>query len=235
MRASMLSRIVSSLLVVALVSSAARADDAAVARRHAQRASHLAASGKCRQAVAEYDKAIAVLRDPALLFNRAECHRKLGDADAALADYNQFLSDLPAAPNRVEVEARIAALKKKALATASAPISPPPQPAAPATRATAPVPARSPIVERAGSSPEPPAPRLQVDEAQSSKGDSLILAGGSSEAVPPSGGSSGSIVSRPWFWIAIGVVVIGAGVATYAVLGHQSTSIPASDLGNYRF
>ena len=88
----------------------ARGDDAVEARRHAQRASGLAASGKCRQAVAEWNKAMAILRDPALLFNRAECYRKLGDADAAVEDYRQFLSDLPKAPNRAEVERRIAEL-----------------------------------------------------------------------------------------------------------------------------
>ncbi len=49
----------------------ARGDDAAEARRHAQRASSLAASGKCRQAVAEWTKALAILRDPALLFKTA--------------------------------------------------------------------------------------------------------------------------------------------------------------------
>ncbi|MES1165001.1 MAG: tetratricopeptide repeat protein, partial [Verrucomicrobiota bacterium] len=88
----------------------ARADDIADGRRHAQRASHLSASGKCRQAIGEYDKAIAVLHDPTLLFNRGECHRKLGSVDAALEDYKQFLTDLPSAPNRVEVRARIAEL-----------------------------------------------------------------------------------------------------------------------------
>jgi hypothetical protein len=156
----------------------------------------------------------------------------LGDAAAALADYNQFLTDLPAAPNRAQVEAHIAALKKT-----PAPVSLPVAraPAAPAPRPAAPVPARAPIAGPAGSLPEPTMPRLQVEEAQSSKGNSVILAGGSPEPVPSPSGTDGSIVSRPWFWIAIGAVVVGAGVTTYAVLGRQSTSIPASNLGNYRF
>ena len=102
------------LVAVAGAGGAARADDAADARRHAQRASALAASGKCKQAVREFDKAMAILRDPALLFNRGECHRKLGDNESALEDYRQFLSDLPRAPNRADVEKRIAELTGKA-------------------------------------------------------------------------------------------------------------------------
>ena len=99
------------LVAFLLAAPPVRGDDAADGRRHAQRASHLAAAGKCRQAIAEFDKAIAVLHDPTLLFNRGECHRKLGDADSALEDYHQFLSDLPNAPNRAQVEARIGELR----------------------------------------------------------------------------------------------------------------------------
>jgi len=112
-----------------------RGDDAAAGRRHAQRASHLAAGGKCRQAIAEFDKAIAVLHDPTLLFNRGECHRKLGAVDSALEDYKQFLSDLPSAPNRAQVEARIAELGEPRKRPANATTVPPVVPAAPSVEA----------------------------------------------------------------------------------------------------
>src|SRR3569623_27115 len=126
----------------------ARGDDAAEARKHAQRASNLAASGKCRQAVAEWNKAMAILRDPALLFNRGECYRKLGDADAALEDYRQFLNDLPKAPNRGEVERRIAELTAQKIKVKAKEPAPPPPPPAPVTVAPVVVP-----------SPPPPPPR----------------------------------------------------------------------------
>ena len=112
------------LVVAGGLGGAVLADDASDARRHAQRGTSLAASGKCRQAVMAFDKALAILRDPALLFNRAECHRKLGDDAAAIDDYKQFLADLPRAPNRTDVEKRIADLQRKSAATAAS-ASPP--------------------------------------------------------------------------------------------------------------
>jgi hypothetical protein len=90
------------------------ADDADVGRRHAAKASQLAAKNKCRVAVPEFTKAFKLLKDPTLLFNRAECYRKIGKNADALKDYEQFLADMPAAPNRGSVEARIASLKAAA-------------------------------------------------------------------------------------------------------------------------
>jgi len=239
----------------------ARADDAADGRRHAQRASSLAAAGKCRQAVSEYDKALAVLRDPALLFNRGECHRKLGDFDAALEDYNQFLSDLPKAPNRAEVERRIAELSKKKSAaaappasarsstslpgrTASAPPTPEPTPRTPApevaARPAAPA-ATTPIAPRDVTAP-PPAP--MTDEAAAHPGLSLgtpVEASSSSSEASSSSSSSfssssdTSLVGKPWFWVAVAVVAVGVGVGAFVVFGHDHTNIPQSDLGNYKF
>ena len=87
------------------------ADSEAVARKHATRANKLAAQNKCRSAVTEFTRAYEKLKDPTLLFNRAECQRRLGNARDALKDYEQFLSDMPTAPNRASVEAHIASLR----------------------------------------------------------------------------------------------------------------------------
>jgi tetratricopeptide (TPR) repeat protein len=233
MRVPALSRILSLLLALTLVAPVARADDAAVARRHAQRASHLAASGKCKQAIAEFDKAIAVLRDPALLFNRAECHRKLGENDAALADYNQFLSDLPNAPNRATVQAHIAALGQSPAPMSALAAAPGAAAPAAAPKTAAPAPAVTAPVGSAGAMRLPTAPTHQAGDDLSPKSDSL-LAGASPEPAPGSVGTEGSLFSRPWFWVAVGAVVVGAGLVTYVVYGHPST-VPATDLGNYRF
>jgi tetratricopeptide (TPR) repeat protein len=213
----------------------ARGDDAADARRHAQRASNLAASGKCRQAVAELDKALAILRDPALLFNRAECHRKLGDVDAALEDYRQFLSDLPKAPNRGEVEKRIAALsqKEKAPPPAAVVVAPPPrvekaEPAPPAPRAP---------VEAAVAPHEvsvPPAAEAARATADASPNPALVLTAPADTSASPSS-QDGGIATRPWFWITIAAVVVAAGVGTFVLLSRDSTNIPSSALGNYKF
>jgi len=229
----------------------ARGDDAVEARRHAQRASGLAASGKCRQAVAEWNKAMAILRDPALLFNRAECYRKLGDADAAVEDYRQFLSDLPKAPNRAEVERRIAELsaqkdnqkdkqkdngKDKALVVAP-PAPPPPTPVvappAPAPVVAAPPP---PHPAPAATPPQeaPPPPPVPAAPAESAPVPALAL-DAPAAAPASSGNAEGGITTRPWFWITIAAVAVAAGVGTFVILSRDSTNIPSTALGNYKF
>ena len=233
---------------------AAKTDDASDARRHAQRASALAASGKCKQAVAEFDKALAVLRDPALLFNRGECHRKLGDTDEALEDYKQFLADLPKAPNRGEVERRIAELSRKQATGGAASADGderPARPAAPAARevpekrpssatgsaSTRPTPAAAPAAS-SDSEPATPRPREVDLSPRSSDGSEsapagVALASGSDSGAASS--SDGGIATKPWFWIAVAVVAVGAGVGAYVLLSHDSTTVPSSALGNYKF
>jgi tetratricopeptide (TPR) repeat protein len=107
-----ISRLAIALLLFAVSSPrVAFADGEAAARKHAARANKLAAQNKCRSAVPEFNRAYQTLKDPILLFNRAECQRKLGNAEEALKDYEQFLSDMPTAPNRASVEAHIATLR----------------------------------------------------------------------------------------------------------------------------
>ena len=45
-----------------------------------KRANALAGDGDCAAAIEEYTKAFELLGDPAVLFNRAECYRRSGDA-----------------------------------------------------------------------------------------------------------------------------------------------------------
>jgi tetratricopeptide (TPR) repeat protein len=195
-------------------------------RRHAQKAGELAAAGKCRQAIAEYDQALAVLRDPALLFNRAECHRRLGEAQKALEDYNQFLADLPRAPNRREVEAHIAELSKLAPAAAPTPRFQPPPPTRAATGS--PEPERAEAGAAAPATPPPPAWAPTATGASTEAGRAA-----SAEAAPPA--DRGSREGPPWMWLALGTVVaVGAGLAVYMIF-RDETNVPQSALGNYRF
>lgn len=94
-----------------LSASAAFASSEAAGRRHAAKANKLAAQNKCRRALPEFHRAYNALKDPSLLFNRAECERKLGMVEDALNDYERFLAAMPDAPNRASVESRIAALR----------------------------------------------------------------------------------------------------------------------------
>lgn len=109
--------------------SAAAGDSEATARKQAAKANRLAAQNKCKSAVAAFNRAYRTLKDPTLLFNRAECLRKLGESHDALRDYQLFLAEMPKAPNRAVVEERIAALLAAAKAESArggqAPTAPP--------------------------------------------------------------------------------------------------------------
>jgi tetratricopeptide (TPR) repeat protein len=209
----------------------ARAADAeAEGRKHARRANHLADVNKCRAAIPEYDKALHLIKDATLLFNRAECYRKTGQDGKALADYRQFLVELPAAPNRTQVEAQIAALEK---ATAPAPPAPPP-----------------PAVARRTGGAAPPAPDKDKEPAEPSKDDGdadrptylpMPPLAGNAEAAPilvdngpPADAAHGS--SHLWIWLTLGAVIVAGGaVGAFLVLNQGKTDVPMSALGNYRF
>jgi tetratricopeptide (TPR) repeat protein len=104
--------------------SQAIADAGTAARKHATKANQLAAKNKCKQAVPWFNRAYRSLKDPTLLFNRAECLRKLGENHDALRDYELFLAEVPEAPNRATVESRIAVLKEAIKAATSSKESP---------------------------------------------------------------------------------------------------------------
>jgi tetratricopeptide (TPR) repeat protein len=114
--------------------SVAAADSEATARKQAAKANRLAAQNKCKLAVPAFNRAYRTLKDPTLLFNRAECLRKLGESHDALRDYQLFLAEMPKAPNRAAVEERIAELLASAKAesvrggAASTAVAAPPQP-----------------------------------------------------------------------------------------------------------
>ncbi len=189
------------------------------ARRHARKANELAASGKCAPAIPEFTAAYRVLKDPAILFNRAECFRKLGKKDEALADYKKFLADLPKAPNRSSVEARIADLQSvprpPAVVAAPVPSPPPvePKPPVPAPEPTVTVVENTALVDVAPI-PEPAlnlTDRPQLEE-------------------PPSRGMP------TWFWIGLGVMVLAAGgIGGWYLHDRSKTEVPPSGLGNYRY
>ena len=265
-----------SLLVVAVVSMAGMTMATGVAHandygkvyaqglRHSRRAAALAGANNCKAAVPEYTKAIKLLKDPVLLFNRAECLRALGERDAALADYRRFLAELPNAPNRAQVEAYVASLAPPA-ARPSTPVPPPEPMAAPAS---VPIPTPTPppalqaptpggSVERAAlgepaSSPvpgstlvAPPAPKREIiTSLDDGRAEPMKVAPGVDivhvdpapmSMTPPDVEGSESKKSRWWLWTLAAVVLAGGGTATYFLLRGGKTDLPASDLGNYRF
>lgn len=224
-------------------------------RKHARKANQLADVNKCKAAIPEYTKAIHLLKDPTLLFNRGECYRRTGDAKKAIADYRKFLTQLPSAPNRTLVESQIAALENKKgapAAVAAAPaLSAPLARVAPPTPAAEPPPPPPPI-----ETPPPPpvaeehhpAPSL-IPEHEAELAPSLrapppapvpaetpgpMAIVSTKPAVSPAASTqSGS--SYWWIWVLGAVVVVGAGAGAYFALKQGGTDVPPSALGNYRF
>jgi len=142
----------------------------AAGRLHLKKANALAGQNKCHHALAEYTKAYAKLHDPVVLFNRAECYRRLGDDARAAADYRAFLKGVPDAPNREEIEGRIASLEgapvEREIGEAEA--EPPPEPKARLKAVEAEPPSEPKARLKAEGPPPEPKARLKVEPAVAS-------------------------------------------------------------------
>ena len=125
----------------------AAAPDMLAARRHFMAASEALRGGEPARAAREFEVAHRITRDPLLLFNVAEAHRKAGNPKAALGAYRGYLAGTPSAPDREEVEKTIRALEAELQPHAAAAAAKPAAPAAPAVApaATTPRPVSAPL------------------------------------------------------------------------------------------
>ncbi len=94
----------------------ASADESVVAR---VRALHESATahydlGEYDAAAADFKAAFLLRQDPAFLFDLAQCWRMLGRWSDAARSYRAYLREAPDAPNRPDVEARIAEMDARA-------------------------------------------------------------------------------------------------------------------------
>jgi hypothetical protein len=131
------------LMMVAAAPARAQQSARDDARRHFTAGEARFKSGDYRGAISEFKAADAIMPSPVLAYNEALCYDRLGDAEHALALYRDYLARRPDAPNRAEVEGRIAALTPTLLAP-----SPPPTPLPPPASPELPP----------GATPPPPAP-----------------------------------------------------------------------------
>src|SRR5438132_1202810 len=67
---------------------------------------------KYQEALSEYEQGYIAKSDPSFLYNIAQCHRLMGNKQAALRFYKRFLSEATRVPNREIVEAHIRDLEK---------------------------------------------------------------------------------------------------------------------------
>jgi hypothetical protein len=68
--------------------------------------------GHFADAIGLFEKAYALDPSPIILFNIAQCHRQTANNERALFFYRRYLAEAPKAPNRAEVEKRIADLEQ---------------------------------------------------------------------------------------------------------------------------
>jgi tetratricopeptide (TPR) repeat protein len=162
-------------------------------------------------ALAEFTEAYRTKPDPSYLFDIAQCHRKLGNADAAIDYYRKYLRNKPDAPNRDDVERTIAELR---VSTRRA--EPSSRPAeGEAQMELAPLDRGSFGPAIATPVPAARAPALVPPSSGGPNGTSASLLATRPAAPPP---AKSTFYRRPLFWIAVGGVaatlLIGALLAT---------------------
>jgi tetratricopeptide (TPR) repeat protein len=111
---------------------AARGADHESARDHYVKGTRAYELGLYDEAIAEYMAAYKIKDDPALLFNIGQAHRLAGHNAEALRFYKTYLTKVPDASNRSEVETKMADLAKQIEREKQgvAPPTPPPSPVA---------------------------------------------------------------------------------------------------------
>ena len=187
-------------------------------------------------ALVEFKNAYRLVQDPPLLFNIAQCHRRLGQNAEALDFYRNYLRRAPHSTNRAEVERRIREIERElpvdakpatGLGTdkttgpgkgqppaATAPATPRPVTAPPpaAKPVTSPPPATSPPPPAMPPPPAPPPAAKPAEPAAPPPGVDLRA----SAETPPAAAESKPIYKKWWFWTGLGVLAIGA-VAVVAI------------------
>jgi tetratricopeptide (TPR) repeat protein len=83
-----------------------------LARQHFKNGEAKFRAGDYRGAMIEFLAADAIAPSAILVHNVAVCQDRLGEVDAAMENYREYLRRRPDAPNRAEVETRVATLER---------------------------------------------------------------------------------------------------------------------------
>jgi tetratricopeptide (TPR) repeat protein len=176
-----------------------------LARRHYDRGTTLYNLGQFEEAISEYRKGYEQKADPVFLLNIGEAYRQLGADEKALFFYKRYLTSVPDAPKRAQIEEKIATLEQLVAAEQRARSPSPPQPLS--TTGVPPAPAVT--------APMPTEPYLA--------------------ATPPPARDSGPFWHRWWFWAGAGGLVAGGIAVGLLVSSARQPKPPATDLGTKRF
>jgi tetratricopeptide (TPR) repeat protein len=204
------------LVLGALLPNAARAQSEAQkrqAKEHYEKATRLYDVGKYGEAIAEYEQSYLIIGDAALLFNIGQAYRLWDRPEEAIRSYKTYLRQRPDAPNRADVEKKIADLEKVAEEHKRSGGQPPPETVPPAVPPNVPPTGLPPELPPAGYPPLPGTPTLPP-------------AGGPVE--PPAGGVAvqpGTAATASSNWLAYTLLGVGgAGVVTMGVAAAVGAS-----------
>ena len=182
------------LVAAAAVAGSARAaDDRESAREHYARGTKAFDLGQYDEAITEYSAAYKAKDAPEILYNIAQAHRLAGHSAEALRFYRIYLTKLPAAANRAEVERKIEELQKLVDQQRKTQNMPPDQPL------RAPAPETAPAT---GTPPAPPAPAAAVAAPAA--------------APAPGAGRTKKIVGLVVGGVGVGALAVGIGMGVLA-------------------
>jgi tetratricopeptide (TPR) repeat protein len=212
------------LLLVAVLVGSARGADAAEdkkneARRLYDEATAAFGVGNYAEAAEKYEGSFKLHPDAALLYNAAQAYRMAGRRERALQLYRNFLRIYADNPRAEDARNHVSALEKAIADAAPTGAPAPPSTTAPSARPPAP----------AAPSASPPAGNLNPPPPQP---DTPALI---EQQAPPStragDDSRPSLLTRPWFWVAVGAVVVGGTVAL--LLATREDTYPNPTLGRF--
>lgn len=168
-----------SMAVLLAAVSIARADDAddaarGRAREHYAKGTSFFDLGRYDDAITEYELAYQAKNEPNLLYNIAQAHRLAGHATAALRFYKMFLTKVPEASNRDEVQGKIETLERLIEQQRRSQNSPPDQPLPPSGKPSVPA-ATAPMVTTEPATPIATRPPTARGRGKTIAG--LVLAG----------------------------------------------------------
>jgi tetratricopeptide (TPR) repeat protein len=214
-------RLRSFLLVAAVLLAAARGAGAAEdkkgeAKRLYDEATAAFGVGNYAEAAEKYEASFKLHPDAALLYNAAQAYRMAGNRARALQIYRNFLRIYADNPRAEDARNHVAALER-ALADGDPGGAPAPAGADPGAGGPAPAVTTAPA--------SPPVASMNA-RPQAAQPPALIE---QQAPPPPVGEARPSLVSRPWFWVAVGAAVLGGTVAI--LLATRQDTYPRPTLG----
>ena len=154
-------------------------------------------------ALEEFKAAYRSVQDPSLLFNIAQCHRKLGQRADALSFYRSYLRRSPEGATRVEAEHHIQELEREVATLA------------PGAPSTAPA--------RAAAPPSEPAPSASVVVPVAPAGTANPASGTALTDAPPAIPSAGMSNRRVGALVFGGAGLLAIGIGSAVALSARST------------